>query len=399
MGRMAASSDWVELPAVWIRGGTSKCWLFDADRLAEADLPADAILEAAFGAADARQIDGVGGASSTTSKAMIVRRSRTPGVDVDYTFAQVGIGQRIVEWGSNCGNCATAVGLYAVQQGLVPPDGERTTVHMLNTNTGARLDAVVATPEARVPHVGSQTVPGVVGTGVPVGLRFLAPFSRAGRPTLPTGDAAQMIDTGSRSGRVSIVDAGAICALVDAASIDMRGDASLDEVTARLGELIAFRRHASVAAGLSRTVEEAADAVPKVGVVAAPVDYETTSGERVSARDYDISARMLSMLQPHPAIGLTSAVALAVAADIPGTTADAVAGRSRRADPDVLRIGTPSGVVATELERDEHGDVCAVVLWRAARRLATARLEIPLAAAALPTHTAVSADLASTPTR
>ncbi len=365
---------------MWIRGGTSKCWLFDADRLAEADLPADTILEAAFGAADPRQIDGVGGASSTTSKAMIVRRSRTPNVDVDYTFAQVGIGQRIVEWGSNCGNCATAVGLYAVQQGLVPPDEDRTVVRMLNTNTGARLDAVVATPGGRVPHTGAQTVPGVVGTGVPVGLRFLAPFSRAGRPTLPTGRPAQLIDAAGRSGTVTIVDAGAICALIDAESIGLRGNESIDEITAELEALITFRRHASVAAGLSRTIEEAADAVPKIGIVAPPTDYRTTTGELVSADDYDLSARMLSMLQPHPAIGLTSAVALTIAADHAGTVANAAA---RRGDANVLRIGTPSGVVTTEIERDEHGAVVAVVLWRAARRLATAQLEVPLPAVAL----------------
>jgi Uncharacterized protein conserved in bacteria len=379
---MATTSGWTELAAVWIRGGTSKCWLFDADRLAEAELPADTILEAAFGAADARQLDGVGGASSTTSKAMIVRRSRTPGVDVDYTFAQVGIGERIVEWGSNCGNCATAVGLYAVQQGLVPPEQGQTIVHMLNTNTGARLDAVVATPDGRVPHVGSQTVPGVVGTGVPVGLRFLAPFSRKGRPTLPTGEPLQAITAAGRRGRLSIVDAGAICAVLDAESIGMRGDASIDAVARQLDLLIAFRRHASLAAGLSRTLEEAADAVPKVGIVASPADYLTTEGEPIAAADYDLAARMLSMRQPHPAIGLTSAVALTIAADVPGTTAH---GAARRTDPDVLRIGTPSGIVTTEVERDEHGRITAVVLWRAARRLASARLEIPLPSP-LPTH-------------
>lgn len=372
---MATTSGWTELAAVWMRGGTSKCWLFDADRLAEAELPADTILEAAFGAADARQLDGVGGASSTTSKAMIVRRSRTPGVDVDYTFAQVGIGERVVEWGSNCGNCATAVGLYAVQQGLVPPEPGRTVVHMLNTNTGARVDAVVETPDGRVPHVGSQTVPGVVGTGVPIGLRFLAPFSRAGRSTLPTGEPLQTITAAGRRGHLSIVDAGAICALVDAESIGMRGDETIDALAQQLDLLVAFRRHASVAAGLSRTPEEAADAVPKVGIVGAPADYRTTSGEPIAAADYDLSARMLSMRQPHPAIGLTSAVALTIAAHLPGTTAHAAASRT---DPDVLRIGTPSGIVTTEVERDEHGRITAVMLWRAARRLASARLEIPL---------------------
>ena len=359
---------------MWMRGGTSKCWIFDADCLVGAELPVDTVLEAAFGAADAHQLDGVGGGTSTTSKAMLVRRSRMPGVDVDYTFAQVGIGQRVVEWGSNCGNCATAVGLYAVQHGLVPPDGEQTTVRMLNTNTGSRLDAVVATPGGRVPHTGTQTVPGVEGTGVPVGLRFLAPLSGSDRPTLPAGEPASTITADEHTARMSIIDAGAVCALLDAASLALRGDESVHEMWGLLDLLIAFRRQASVAAGLSRSPAEAADAVPKVGVVAAPSDYLTSTGQPVGATEYDISARMLSMRQPHPAIGLTSAVAVAVAAVTPGTTAHDVA---RGCDGDVVRIGTPSGVVSAELERDAYGSISAVVLWRAARRLASARLEIP----------------------
>jgi len=174
--------------------------------------------------------------------------------------------------------------------------------------------------------------------------------------------------------RTSIVDAGAVCALLEAEPLGLHGDESTDQLAERLELLIAFRQRASVAAGLSRTTAEAADAVPKVGVVAAPVDYRTTGGQPIAAGEYDLAARMVSMRQPHPAIGLTSAVALTVAASIPGTTAHEAA---RRDDPHRLRIGTPSGVVTAEIERAADGSVAAVVLWRAARRLASARLEIP----------------------
>lgn len=140
-----------------MRGGTSKCWLFNAvdidPYIADAG-GLDNILTAAFGSGDPRQLDGVGGGSSTTSKAAIVRRSSAAGIDVDYLFAQVAIENRTVEWGSNCGNCATAIGLYAVQTGLVAVDDHVTVVRMRNENTGAILAAEIATPaDAFLPRV------------------------------------------------------------------------------------------------------------------------------------------------------------------------------------------------------------------------------------------------------
>lgn len=364
---------------MWMRGGTSKCWIFDADRLAETDEPVEAVLNAAFGSGDARQIDGVGGGSSTTSKAMIVRRAGTGTFDVSYTFAQVGIADRVVEWGSNCGNCASAVGLYAVQEGLVPPDGDETTVRMVNTNTGARLDAIVATPNGRIPHLGDQTIPGVSTGGVPVRLRFAAPLSGAGRSLLPTGEPRTAIVSARRTVPATIVDAGAICSLVDAASLGLRGDAGIDRVAEVLDALIDLRRRSSVAAGLSRTIEEAKDAVPKVGVTAPPVDYVTTDGQPVPAGSYDLAVRMVSMHQPHPAIGLTSAVAVAVAALTPGTIPHAQLAPGTRG---TIRLGTPSGVVAVTVDVDDDGEISGVAVNRSARRLSTARLEVPRSSAA-----------------
>ena len=160
------------LRGTWMRGGTSKCWLFNAvdidPYIADAG-GLDNILTAAFGSGDPRQLDGVGGGSSTTSKAAIVRRSSAPGIDVDYLFAQVAIENRTVEWGSNCGNCATAIGLYAVQTGLVAVDDHVTVVRMRNENTGAILAAEIATPGGRIPAEGDASVPGTTALGVPVG--------------------------------------------------------------------------------------------------------------------------------------------------------------------------------------------------------------------------------------
>ncbi len=151
------------LRATWMRGGTSKCWLFhavDIDPLIDHAGGLDELLTSAFGSGDPRQLDGVGGGSSTTSKAAIVRRSQLPGIDIDYLFAQVAIGDRQVEWGSNCGNCATAIGLYALQTGLVAVDAEVTSVRMRNQNTGAVLTAEIATPAGAIPTDGDAAVPG-----------------------------------------------------------------------------------------------------------------------------------------------------------------------------------------------------------------------------------------------
>jgi 2-methylaconitate cis-trans-isomerase PrpF len=370
---MTETAEWLEVPATWVRGGTSKCWIFDADRVAATRESVDVLLENAFGAGDARQLDGVGGATSTTSKAMIVRRSDTGDADVEYTFAQVGIGDRVVEWDSNCGNCATAVGLYAVQAGLVPVTGERTVVRMRSANTGSRLDAIVATPGGTAPHSGTARIPGVAGEGVPVGLRFVAPLSRGGGALFPTGRFAETLTAEDRSADATIVDAGAVCALLDAEALGFTGAESIAEFARQVPTLRAFRRVASVAAGLARTIAEARDSVPKVGVVGSPRDYVASDGQAVRAEDYDLAVRMVSMHQPHPAIGLTSAVAVTVAAATPGTTAHA---RSRQSDLDQLRLGTPAGVLTTRVERDAAGGIRAVVLERAARTLARAVLEV-----------------------
>jgi Uncharacterized protein conserved in bacteria len=149
----------LRLQGEMIRGGTSKCWIFDHQDVVATGVDVDTLLLAAFNAADPRQIDGVGGASSTTSKAAVVQASAEPDVDIEYAFAQVGIGDESVEWASNCGNCATAVALYAVHRGLVPLTSDRTTVRMLNINTDARLTGTIPTPAAAPPTKAGPSSP------------------------------------------------------------------------------------------------------------------------------------------------------------------------------------------------------------------------------------------------
>lgn len=364
------------LRGTWMRGGTSKCWLFnavDVNLLVQRHGDLDGLLASAFGSGDALQLDGVGGGSSTTSKAAIVRRSSHPDIDVDYLFAQVAIGHRQVEWASNCGNCATAIGLYALQAGLVPVNAGRTTIRMRNQNTGAVLVAGIATPNGLIPTEGSARVPGTSALGVPVSLAFshVAPSQAA---VLPTGRPVDTVTAGGRTYRATMVTAGAPAALFAADQFGLTGGEGNDALEERLPLLVELRRQAALAMGLSAPGDPITHAVPKVGMVGAPVDYHTSSGELVGADDYDISVRMVSMLAPHPAIGLTSAVAVAAAATISSSVVAKAAGHHGRSQR--LRLGTAAGVIDTAITLSTEGLPETVTLHRAARRIATAELFI-----------------------
>lgn len=372
-----------QLHGQWYRGGTSKCWLFAND-----EMPADRAgiaqaLSAAFGSGDDRQLNGVGGASSTTSKAAVISPSAIPGIDISYLFAQVGIGQPAVEFTSNCGNCASAVALYAVQNGLVRPGGEVTPVRMVNENTRSVVVAHVATSGKKIPSNGSETIPGSSMPGIPVNVFFENVDGASTGELLPTGEAATEVSCDGASITVSCIDAGAPACFVSAAELGLSGAEPTAEIRLRLKELIAIRSAASRSMGLSAEGEEPSPAVPKVGLIAPPADYISISGEWISAGDYDISARMVSMFDLHPAIGITSAIALARASFVEGSLVnDAIDKRALQhtdADDEVaIRIGTPVGVIVCRVQLTESAQVARLGVRRVARRIAHADIDLPL---------------------
>ena len=364
----------MHIPATLVRGGTSKCWLFN-----QVDVPADRgelekLLVSAYGATDPVELDGVGGATPTTSKAAVVSASPEPGVDVDYLFAQVGIGTGQVEWTSNCGNCATGVALYVVAKGMVAITGDRTRVVMRNTNTGAVLEGLVDTTGGVVHHFGRQTVPGTRAGGVAVGLTFRDPAGGTTGSLLPTGQAAQDLPVAAEPVRVSMVDAGAPVVLIDALEAGRSGAEPLERIGADVPWLRTVRHAAAPLMGLIEPGGQPGDAVPKVGLVGPPVPYTTTLGERITAEDHDISVRMLSMNAPHPAIGLTSAVAVAAAGLVEGSVVCRITGGPT---DEWLRLGTPAGVVAVRCTDVRDGLPRRVTVQRAARLLADARIYVP----------------------
>lgn len=379
----------MRIPATLVRGGTSKCWLFNSHDVPASKDQIESLLIDAFNAADPRQIDGVGGATSTTSKAAVVSQGAERGVDVDYLFAQVGIGDSRVEWGSNCGNCATAIALYAVSHGLVPATVGTTVVRMRNLNTGTRLEADVDTPDGTLPAFGDARVPGTLATGVPVTLAFLDAGGGTTGAVLPTGRAQEQLNVDGRQFTVSMIDAGAPMVLVEAASLGLTGSESLAEMSQHVPLLTSIRSAAAVQMGLREADSPVDHSVPKVGVVGAARDYITAGGKSVAATEYDVAIRTLSMHAPHPAIGLTSAVGVTTAAITPGTVVHAAIAGNLQPDSDgarLLRIGTAAGPIDTTIVSDLATGSTRIGLQRAARIISESILftrEFTLEAAAI----------------
>ncbi|OFI36566.1 methylitaconate delta2-delta3-isomerase [Arthrobacter sp. SW1] len=356
----------MKIEAEWMRGGTSKCWVFEGAQLGEAPAGPDILLPRLFGSPDSRQIDGVGGATSTTSKAVILDRPHSGEVDVDFTFAQVGIEEATVDWGSNCGNCSAVVGLYAIEKGWVVPTGDVTQIVTRNTNTGQIIIQQVSTPSGALPIVPQAHMPGVPFPGYRVGLGFRDPAGKTTGALLPTGSPSDTLTASGRRWTVSMVDAGAPLVILRAADLGLdpeRHEGWAAAVGPQLQLLEEIRREAAVRMGLAATTRDAARAIPKVAIVAPPARSDT---------DSDLSAMMLSMGKPHPALAITGSIALTLAARTTGTVLD---GMARASHHSTLRLRTPAGVIETWSE--ERDGSLLVGVDRTARTIASTVIHLP----------------------
>ena len=365
------------LPAVFMRGGTSKALMFHAR-----DLPADrsewdAIFLSAMGSPDpnGRQLDGMGGGISSLSKVCVLAPSERDDADIDYTFAEVLIKEARVDYHGNCGNMSAAVGPFAVDERIVlAPDGE-TTVRIFNTNTSKMIHSTFCAQDGRAVSEGELEIPGVAGKGAPIRLDFLKPGGATTGNLLPTGNVMDSLEVaGIGRVEVSMVDAANACVFVSAERLGLAGTEMPDELDRNaeiLEKIAAIRAQASVAMGIARSLEEARAKthIPFIGIVSAPQDARTLSGGRLSATEVDLTVRMISNGQPHRALPLTCSLCTAVAAGIEGTT---VFQAARRVTGASMRLATPSGMlsVGAEVRREdgfwhvEHGS-----LLRTARRL------------------------------
>jgi 2-methylaconitate cis-trans-isomerase PrpF len=368
------------LPAVFMRGGTSKAVVFHARHLPAARSDWDAIFLAALGSPDPnmRQLDGMGGGVSSLSKVCVVAPPSRADADVDYTFAQVRIDRARVDYSSNCGNMSSAIGPFAIDEGLLArPDAGRAVVRIHNTNTDKIIVARFAMDGEEAAVRGDMQIDGVAGTGAPIRLEFLDPGgARTGR-LLPTGRAADGLDVPG-VGRVpaSLVDAANPCVFVPAAAIGAHATelpAEIEGNARLLTVLEAIRRAASVAMGIAADREAAgALSIPFVGFVAPPTPMHLASGRELAARDMDIAVRMMSNGQAHRATPLTGALCLAVCARLPGSIANELVRRPAEGSGGI-RIAHASGVMVVDAEvqadpgRGPRAGYAAV--YRTARRL------------------------------
>jgi 2-methylaconitate isomerase len=365
-----------------MRGGTSRCLVFHARELPPPGAARDAVLLAALGSPDpyGRQLDGLGGGISSLSKACIIGPPTLPGADVDYTFAQVEVKKPSVDYAGNCGNCSSAVGPFAIDEGLVPAREGETLVRIHNTNTRKLIVAHVPVEDGEAATRGDFELAGVAGRGARIALDFVEPGGAGTGRLLPTGRARDVV----AGLEVSCIDATNPVVFVRARDLGLTGTETPQAVDADhelSGRLEKLRVEAAARMGMPESA-----AVPKIAFVAPPADYTGLDGARYGATDYDVLARAISMGNGHRAFPLTAAMCLAVAARIDGSLvheAMSVAGARREAphgSSHNIRLGHPSGVLPLDAAvsiKDGGPWAERVTVYRTARRLMEGWVRVP----------------------
>lgn len=370
------------LRAVYVRGGTSRALVFRAEDLPKNRGAWDPIFLAALGSPDpsGRQLDGLGGGISSLSKIAVVGPPTRPDADVDYTFAQVSVTEPLVQYKANCGNISSAIGPFAVDEGMVRARDGEAEVRIHNTNTGKIIVARFAVKNGKAEVDGGFVIDGVAGSGAPIKLSFLDPGGAATGKLFPAGEPRTMLDIPGRGAMdVSLVDASNPVVFISAATLGLGGTEMPDQLTkpSRLALMENIRVAAAVRMGVVKDAAEAltrAKNVPFVAIVAPPLNAPTLSGAEVGADDVHITVRMISGGQPHKATPLTAAMCLAVAIRCPGTIPHQLA---RHGDGDI-RIGHPSGVLPVAATVGGNPPIAeSAVVYRTARRLMEGNILVP----------------------
>ena len=386
----------VRIPAAYLRGGTSKGVFFRLQDLPPAaQVPGaarDALLLRVIGSPDpyAKQIDGMGGATSSTSKAVILSPSSKPGHDVDYLFGQVAIDKAFVDWSGNCGNLSAAVGAFAISGGLVeaarlPRDGVAT-VRIWQANIGKTIIAHVPMTAGAVQETGDFELDGVTFPAAEVQLEFIDPAAEeegAGGAMFPTGNVVdELAVPGVGSFPATMINAGIPTIFVNAADIGCTGTELQDAINGdpnALARFEAIRAHGALRMGLIAHIDDAAarQHTPKVAFVAPPAAYVSSSGKHVFEADIDLLVRAMSMGKLHHAMMGTAAVAIGTAAAIPGTLVNLAAGGGARS---AVRFGHPSGTLrvgAEAVQVDGQWSVAKAIMSRSARVLMEGWVRVP----------------------
>jgi probable AcnD-accessory protein PrpF len=379
-----------------MRGGTSKGVFFRLQDLPDAaQVPGaarDALLLRVIGSPDpyGKQIDGMGGATSSTSKTVILSKSCKPDHDVDYLFGQVSIDKPFVDWSGNCGNLSAAVGSFAIASGLVDssriPQNGVATVRIWQANIGKTIIAHVPVTDGQVQETGDFELDGVTFPAAEVQLEFVDPAAEeegAGGSMFPTGKLVDDLDVpGVGTLKATMINAGIPTIFVNAEAIGYTGTELQDDINGNPEALVMFetiRAYGALRMGLIKNIDEAAKRqhTPKVAFVAKPADYVASSGKEVKAGEIDLLVRALSMGKLHHAMMGTAAVAIGTAAAIPGTLVNLAAGGGER---NAVRFGHPSGTLRVGAEAGKVGGewtVTKAIMSRSARVLMEGWVRIP----------------------
>ena len=373
------------IPAIFMRGGSSKGVFFHARDLPADRAKQDAIFLAVLGSPDpyGRQLDGMGGGISSLSKAVIIGPPTHPDADVDYLFAQVAVDKPVVDWSSNCGNLSSAAGPFAVDEGLVRVADGEALVRIHQVNTKRIIHARFPVQGGKAVTAGDFTMAGVSGSGARIRLDFLAPGGGATGRLLPTGNPQDTLHHDGRAYAASLIDAANACVFLDARDLGLTGTENPDAIEAdpaRMTLLDALRRKAGVMMGLAATPEKLGLALPKIAVVASPAAYRALDGGVFAPDTHDIAVRMISMERAHRAVPLTGAMCLGVASRITGSVPHQLAGPPARADE--TRVANPSGILSVGAEVRQGGagwHAESAVVYRCARRLMQGQVAVPAA--------------------
>lgn len=382
----------IRVPATYMRGGTSKGVFFKLDDLPEAaQVPGEArdqLLMRVIGSPDpyGKHTDGMGGATSSTSKAVILSPSDQPGHDVDYLFGQVSIDKPAVDWSGNCGNLSSAVGAFAVTNGLIDadrvPENGVCEVRIWQKNIGKTIVNRVPITDGQVQETGDFTLDGVTFPAAEVPVEFVSPID-AGEAVFPTGNLTDELDVpGVGTFVVTMINAGIPTVFMNAKDIGYDGTELQETINGDPKALERFetiRAHAALRMGLIQELSEAATRLhtPKVAFCALPTDYVASSGKEVNAAEIDLNCRAMSMGKLHHAMMGTAAVAIASAAAIPGTLVNQAAGGGKR---ESITFGHPSGTLKVGAAASESGgawSVEKVVMSRSARVLMEGFVRVP----------------------
>ena len=387
----------IKIPATYMRGGTSKGLFFNLEDLpSAAQQPGavrDALLLRALGSPDpyGKQIDGLGNATSSTSKAVILSKSSRAGHDVDYLFGQVSIDQPLVDWSGNCGNLSAAVGPCAIHMGLIDPrrlpDNGWASIRIWQANIGKTILARVPMTDGQVQETGDFELDGVTFPAAEVQLEFVNPAADedgAGGAMFPSGNVVDTLHVpGEAPLSATFINAGIPTIFLNAQDLGYTGTELQDAINGDPAALARFeniRAHGAVQMGLIPNIAEAAQRqhTPKIAIVAPPASYTASSGKAIAAGDIDLLVRALSMGKLHHAMMGTAAVAIGTAAAVPGTLVNLAAGGGTRQS---VRFGHPSGTlrVGAEAAQDESGQwqVTKALMGRSARILMEGWVRVP----------------------